>query len=231
MKLIYIHGAGSSGLAYQYQTGHFPDSVALDLPGHPSGKPCTSIEGYLEWVRGFIAGRDYRDVVVCGHSMGGAISMLYALRYPEELRGLILVGTGARLRVHPDYLEQCRQPGENNARWLEQRMAAYYPGVAPEVAAGMRQRSAQIGPAVELNDLLACDRFDVMEEVGNIRLPTLVVVGAEDVMTPVRYADYLAGQIPGAQEAVIPDATHFVQLQQPQGVNGAIERFLASLPA
>ena len=229
MKLLYIHGAGSSGLAYHYQSQRFPDSEALDLPGHPELQPCDSIEGYLEWVRGFIAARRYQDVVLCGHSMGGAITLLYALRYPEELQGIILIGTGARLRVHPDYLQQCREPGPDNTDWLERRMTAYYPGVAEDICQAMRQRSAEIGPAVELNDLLACDRFDVMAEVQNIRLPALVICGAEDPMTPVRYADYLAGQIPGAQQAIIPQATHFVQLQQPQAVNASIADFLQTL--
>ena len=106
---------------------------------------------------------------------------------------------------------------------------ARYAGVEPELRRELEQRAAAIGPAVELNDLLACDRFDLMAEVGNIRIPTLVIGGADDEMTPVRYADYLAERIPGAQKAIIPGASHFVQLQQPQAVNAAIAGFLKSL--
>lgn len=229
MKPLFIHGAGSCGLAFHYQLQAFPEAAAVDLPGHPHGQPGASIDAYLEWTRGFIAGWGRQDVVLGGHSMGGAITLLYALRYPEELSGIILIGTGARLRVHPDYLQQCREPGENSADWLRRRVAAYYAGVEPELRRELEQRSAAIGPAVELNDLLACDRFDVMGEVANIDIPTLVIVGAEDEMTPVRYADYLADRIPGAQKAVIPGATHFVQLQQPQAVNAAIAGFLQTL--
>ena len=228
MKLIYIHGAGSSSLAYYYQLQHFRNSKAIDLPGHPTGRPCPTIEGYLEWVRGFTAARRYKDMVICGHSMGGAISMLYALRYPEEIRGIILVGTGARLRVHPDYLQLGRDSVEDNSKWLENQMA-YYPGVAPDIVQSLRRRSEEIGPSVELNDLLACDSFDVMNEVQNITLPTLVICGDQDTMTPVRYADYLADKIPGAQKAIIPGASHFVQLQKYKEVNASIEQFLASL--
>ena len=231
MKLIYIHGAGSSGLAFSYQRQHFRNSKALDLPGHPVGRPCPSIEQYLEWVRGFTAARGYNDMVVCGHSMGGAISLLYALRYPEEIRGIILVGTGARLRVHPDYLQLGREAAtdpEVHARWLENQLA-YYPGVAPEMVESLKRRSTETGPAVELNDLLACDQFDVMGEIQNINLPTLVICGAEDTMTPVKYADYLADRIPGAKKVIIPGATHFVQLQKHREVNASIEEFLASL--
>ena len=230
MKLIYIHGAGSSGLAFSYQLQHFRNSKALDLPGHPVGRPCPSIEQYLEWVRGFTSARRYKDMVVCGHSMGGAISLLYALRYPEEIRGIILVGTGARLRVHPDYLQLGREAKDDKAkaRWMENQMA-YYSGVAPDLVQSLQRRSAENGPAVELNDLLACDRFDVMEEIQQINLPTLVICGAEDTMTPVKYADYLADKIPGARKVIIPGATHFVQLQQYKQVNASIEEFLASL--
>lgn len=228
MKLIYIHGAGSSSLAFYYQLQHFRNSKALDLPGHPVGKPCTSIDSYLEWVRGFTAARRYKNMVICGHSMGGAISMLYALKYPEEIRGIILVGTGARLRVHPDYLQMGREAVEDESAWLENQLG-YYPGVAPDIVQSLKRRTREVGPAVELNDLMACDNFDVMQEVQNISLPTLVICGSEDTMTPVKYADYLSDRIPGARKAIVPGASHFVQLQKSRDVNNCIEEFLASL--
>ena len=96
MKLVFLHGAGSSSLSFYYQLRHFRNSKAIDLPGHSTGKACHDIDSYLEWVRGFITARRYKDVVLCGHAMGGAIALQYALRYPEELKGLILMGTGAR---------------------------------------------------------------------------------------------------------------------------------------
>ena len=48
MKLVFLHGAGSSSLAYYYQLRHFRNSKAIDLPGHSTGEPCPDIEGYLE---------------------------------------------------------------------------------------------------------------------------------------------------------------------------------------
>ena len=228
MKLIFIHGAGSSSLAFNYQLQHFRNSKALDLPGHPTGRPCPSIEQYLEWVRGFTAARRYKNMVICGHSMGGAISMLYALRYPEEVRGIILLGTGARLRVHPDFMQMGRDSVDDTSAWLENQMA-YYPGVAPDMVQSLKRRSMEIGPSVELNDLVACDRFDVMNEIQNINLPTLVMCGEQDTMTPVKYADYLSENIPGARKVIVPGASHFVQLQKYKQVNAGIEEFVASL--
>lgn len=228
MKLVFIHGAGSSSLAFYYQLQHFRNSKALDLPGHPTGRPCPTIEQYLEWVRGFTAARRYKNMVICGHSMGGAISMLYALRYPEEVRGIILLGTGARLRVHPDYLQLGRDSVNDSSRWLENQIA-YYPGVAPDMVQSLKRRATEIGPSVELNDLMACDQFDVMDEIQNINLPTLVICGDQDAMTPVKYADYLSEKIPGAKKVIVPGASHFVQLQKYKQVNACIEEFVAAL--
>ncbi len=228
MKLVLVHGSGSSSLAFYNQLRHFRNSKAIDLPGHPTGKACTSIEGYLEWVRGFISARRYKDVVLCGHSMGGAITLLYALLYPEELRGIILLGTGARLRVHPDYLKRCENPGEGNSRWLEAHMG-HFKAVESDIYQVLERRASEVGPAVELNDLLACDKFDVMDQVHNIHLPSLVMCGGEDVMTPAKYSDYLAREIVNVREKIIPGANHFVQLEKYQQVNEQIEGFLSAL--
>ena len=230
MKLVFLHGAGCSSLSFYYQLRHFRSAKAIDLPGHPDGKPCDTVDGYLEWVRGFIRARRYKNVILCGHSMGGAIAMSYALKYPEELRGLILLGTGARLRVHPQYLQRCREPGESNAPWLEQHLE-YYQGVNEEVYPALKHRAAEVGPEVELNDLMACDNFDMMDYVSEIKLPTRVICGSDDVMTPVKYSDYLTSNIEGASQCIIPGGGHFVHMEKYQRVNEEIEDFLATFKA
>ena len=228
MKPVFIHGAGESSLSFYYQLRHFRNSEGIDLPGHPDGKPCTSIDAYVEWVRGFITARRYRDVVLCGHSMGGAISQLYALKYPEELKAIVLIGTGARLRVHAKYLKECEDGVEARAEWLENRKADYS-RIEPKVQQALLGRSAEVGPEVQLNDLLCCDGFDIMDRVNEIRLPSLVVCGSEDVMTPVKYSEYLADKISGSQKAILDGATHYVQLERHQEVNKTIEGFLSRL--
>lgn len=86
-----------------------------------------------------------------------------------------------------------------------------------------------MGPAVARNDLLCCDRFDVMDRVYEIPLPTLVICGTEDVMTPVKYAIYLAERIPRSQMVLVEGGTHCVHLEHPGVVNRAISQFLAAL--
>ena len=224
MRLLMVHGSGQNELTYHYQTAQFADADAVNLPGHPDGEPCVSIGGYADWLREYAVGRGYPPFVLCGHSMGGAIALDYALRYPGDLAGLVLIGTGARLRVHPDYLNRCL----NEAQWRAEA-PAYYQAINPELAPQLAARALQSGPMVEHNDLSACDRFDVMARVREIALPTLVIVGQDDVMTPVRYAEYLGRELPDAAVAVIPNSGHFVTLEQPAAVNAAIAGFLERL--
>ena len=225
MKLIFIHGSGGSKEAWCFQMERFPNAEAIDLPGHPEGEPCTSIEDYAEWLRGYIHKKGYRDVVLGGHSLGGGIVLAYTLKYPPELKGIILIGSGARLRVHPMYLEMLEKAiGEPSV--LEQFFEVGWELIDLELKEVLQRRAFENGPAVFLNDMLCCDRFDVMDRVNRIRLPTLALCGSEDIMTPPKYTRYLADNIPGAKAVVIDGGTHMVFAEKPQDVNKAIEDFL-----
>jgi pimeloyl-ACP methyl ester carboxylesterase len=228
MKLIFIPGAACGPKAWLCQTRYFAGSEAVTLPGHPEGKPCSSVAGYAAWLRDYIREQRYRDVVLAGHSMGGAVAQRYALDYGHGVKALVLIGTGARLRIHPELLETVRGMVAGSLEWrsyLEERHRT----TVPEVRQAIIEERLQIGPAVMLNDLLACDQFDVMDKVGAIMLPTLVISGLEDEMTPVKYAHYLASQIEGARELIVPGAAHWVLTEKPKEVNQAIAGFLAGL--
>ena len=99
------------------------------------------------------------------------------------------------------------------------------------MATELMVRAGQIGAAVKLNDLRCCDAFDIMDRVGAIRLPTLVLCGSNDVMTPEKYSHYLHDKIEGSEIRIIEGGSHFVQLEQPEAVNGAIEEFLSKCPS
>ncbi|MBE0414951.1 MAG: alpha/beta hydrolase [Dehalococcoidia bacterium] len=227
MKLIFMHGSGGSKEAWHYQTKHFPDAEAIDLPGHPDGEPQTSVEGYVDWLRDYVHEKGYRDVVLAGHSLGSAIAQLYALKYPDDLKGLILIGAGARLKVHPMYLEMLEK-AKSDPSMLEEFLETGWELIDPELKEVLWRRSLENGPAVFLNDMLCCDRFDIMERVGEIKLPTLVLCGSEDIMTPPKYTRYLTDKIEGAREVIIEGGTHMVFAEKPREVNQAIEDFLSN---
>jgi pimeloyl-ACP methyl ester carboxylesterase len=228
MKLLFIHGSGGSPESWIYQTEYFAGSEAVALPGHPEGEPCPSVDEYGEWLRAYIKRQQYRDVVLVGHSLGGAIAQLYGVKYGDELKALVLIGTGARLRVHPDTLALVEgMIGDENA-W-RQYVAEGYSSVDPAIRPALVAARVKVGPSVLLHDFRCCDNFDIMDRLQLIKLPTLVLCGSEDEMTPVKFTRYLAGKIAGAREVIIDGATHAVPREKPVEVNRAIESFLAGL--
>ena len=80
-----------------------------------------------------------------------------------------------------------------------------------------------------LKDFTACDNFDVMQEIGSIKLPVQLIVGDKDIMTPVKYSEYLLANLPNAQLEVIDAGTHMVFAEQYDKVNACIQRFVDGL--
>jgi pimeloyl-ACP methyl ester carboxylesterase len=230
MKLIFIHGSGGCKESWQYQTEHFDGAEALDLPGHPAGELCASIDGYVEWLHEYVSATGYTDLVICGHSLGGGIALLYGLKYPADVRGLICVGSGGRLRVHPMFLEGLEKAiaaSETTTELTESSLNLVDRSLADIIA----RRMAENGLPAMLNDLRACDQFDIMERLAEIEIPLLAVCGTEDVMTPPKYAQFLADNMQNARTAIIPGGTHFVFAEKPAEVNRAIEDFLDGINA
>jgi len=228
VKLLFVPGSGGGKEEWLYQTRYFTDSEAIALPGHPEGEPCSSIDDYVEWLRGYIKQHRYQDVVLAGHSLGGAIAQLYGLKYGDEVKALLLIGTGTKLRVLPSLLESVEAMVTDDAAW-QKYVADTYSLVDPKIRQFVIEARRLIGPAVMLNDLLCCDKFDIMDKVHAIKLPTLVICGSEDELTPVKYAHYLTNNIDGAKQVIIDSAGHFVFVEKPKEINQAIEEFLGSL--
>jgi pimeloyl-ACP methyl ester carboxylesterase len=229
MKLIFVHGAGNTGLVWYYQTEHFKDSEAVGLPGHPEGKPCTSIDQYVEWLHKYVRSKGYPQLIIAGHSMGGAVAQAYALNFPQDVKALILIDTGARLRVSPAFLKLLEDGINDPAGWLKNVIEPLYSGVAPDVKEKVINGVAQVGVAVQLNDFRCCDKFDIMDRVSQIAVPALVICGTEDNMTPVKYSQYLVNQIAGARLVTVEDGSHHCFIEKPLEVNRAIEEFLKNL--
>lgn len=227
--LIFIHGSGDSSLAWHYQIQAFPQAKAVDLPGHPQGEPCSSIEQYAEWLNDYILRNKYEPAILAGHSMGGAIAQMHALKYPENTTALILIGTGARLRVDPALLSMIGDGIANPEKWFNDLVKPFYKDIPAEAKEPILKRIKENGAKVQLNDLLCCDKFDIMDEVEQIKVPTLIICGSKDIMTPPKYSSYLASKINGAKLVVVDEAGHLVFSEKPQAVNQAIGEFLANL--
>ncbi len=229
MKLIFIHGSGARGCVWHFQQRHFADADAPDLPGHPEGQTCASVEEYVNWLHGYIQQKEYKDVVLAGHSLGGGIALLHAVKYPKDLKGIILVGSGARLRVLPLIIEAISGKLDDPQGWLKDLVEPLYGTVDEDTRKWLLPELAKVGPAAQLNDFYCCDKFDIMDKVADIRLPVLCIVGDRDNMTPPKYSRYLGKNMPDCRINIIEGGTHLAFLEKPGQVNNAIEGFLKQI--
>ncbi|MDD5558937.1 alpha/beta hydrolase [Candidatus Methylomirabilis sp.] len=230
--IVFIHGAGGSHQVWLQQLrtlGRRRKAIAVDLPGHghSGGSGADRIEIYRDVIEEFLAALGLDRTVMVGHSMGGAITQSIALDDPGLLAAIVLVGTGAKLRVHPQIFARLQ---EDPAGTVEQiTKLARAPGATAEVLKQDIDAILRTSIPVIEGDLLACDAFDLMEQVKAITLPTLVICGTDDLMAPSKYGEYLHHQINGSQFQLVPAAGHMVMLEQPDEVSRSIETFLERL--
>ena len=231
MSIIFVHGSGACGDIWRYQTACFPDSHAVDLPGHPHGLVLKSLDVCVDWLRQYLKGRVCRDVVLAGHSFGGAIALMYALKYRQELKGIVIIGSGARLRVHSIFLTTCEQAIAGHPHKWHEMIEEWYRRTPADYRMKIVESQKAVGPAVMLNDFLACDKFDIMDRVHEIKLPGLIICGESDFMTPVKYANYLGTKIANSRVVIVPGAGHSVFAEKSEAVNRAMEGFVNAISA
>ena len=227
-NLALVHGAGGSHLDWPAPLRRLSGTnvYALDLPGHgrSEGPGRGSITAYRDFLLAFLDALGLERAIVVGHSMGGAIALDFALYYPDRLAGLILVGSGARLRVVPAILTGILSDFEATVDLVCDY--AYGPSISEQLKRLGRQRLLKTPPQALHGDYAACDAFDVMDRLGEVRCPTLAIVGAADRLTPPKYSVYLRDHIPGAELALVDAAGHMVMLEKPEVVSRAISKFI-----
>jgi len=228
-SIVFIHGSGQSLRFWERQVGGLcekANTLAIDLPGHgrSDGEGMRSVQGYADAVGTFFDALPVHRPVPCGLSIGGAVVLQLLIDRPDRFTAGIPVCTGARLRVLPSILAS-----------IESDYPAFVAAVGQFAVSGKTEPAtvepllediARCRPAVTLGDFQACDAFDVMARLGEIRTPVMVVTAEDDQLTPAKYGDYLHRNIPGARLTCIPDAGHFAPWEQAEAFNSAIGNFL-----
>jgi pimeloyl-ACP methyl ester carboxylesterase len=229
--VVLIHGAGGMHLYWPAEIRRLGgySVYAIDLPGHGKSEACDgqqTIGDYASHLLQWLEAIKLHRAIFIGHSMGSAIALTLALHHPQHVIGLVLVGAGARLRVNPELLNYASDPTTFYKSTGLLVNCSFSACASPRLVELASMRMEGTRQSVLYGDLQACNQFDVMGQLEAIKQKTLVMVGEEDAMTPVRYAQYLASSIPEARLSIIPNAGHMVMLEQPHLVAEEMLSFL-----
>jgi long-chain acyl-CoA synthetase len=214
---VFVHGFGGQAIQWQYQLRNFSvrnRTIALDLRGHgrsdkPSGKydmPTLQVDlkAALELLK--VEG----PIILVGHSFGGALATEYALAYPEQIEGLVLIATAGEFRLN----------------WLY-RLGLHLPNWLLGIAGLFTRQWLSAPPRVlkpfYLTNLVSWKGWDKFRA---LQVPTLVIRGHRDLVFEQPYFEEVTRSIPGAEDVDIGVSGHMVMLERREAVNRAIERFL-----
>jgi pimeloyl-ACP methyl ester carboxylesterase len=223
---VCLHGAGFTGYVFDAQRAVFGDLRAPNLPGHETpGEPAT-VEEFAQYVERYAQAQGLDRIVLCGHSLGGAVALQIALRKLISVEALVLLGSGARLRVAPAILEGLKEDFEATASRIA---GALYADANSPLVTQARRSFLKTGQAQLLRDFTACNSFDLTAALSSIGIPLLAVTGEQDVMTPPKYAQALAAGVVHGSSLIIPNAGHMVMQERPVETNVALRNFVTAL--
>jgi pimeloyl-ACP methyl ester carboxylesterase len=211
-----------------------PDLRGFGQSGVSAGT--VTMEQFADDVAGLLEALEIREpVVLCGLSMGGYVAWQFWRKYAARLRGLILCDT----RADADSTETaaarretagrvlCEGPGVLAEAMLPRLLAPETLQARPEIAGRLRRTILGCDPRGAAAAALGmAQRPDVTSQLALVGCPTLVIVGALDVISPVEEMLSIAGKIPAARFVSIDGAGHMAPMERPAEVNDAIAAFL-----
>lgn len=235
--VVLIHGAGFDHATWALHSrwfAHHGFSVLVpDLPGHgrSAGPALKSIAEMADWIAALLNAAGAKKAHLIGHSMGSLIALETAARHPEEVSALSLIGTAATMTVGPDLLKAA----EANDQAAIDMVSIWGLGFSAELGGslapglwmhGGAQRVLQhCAPDVLCSDLNACNSYSgALSAAAKVAVPTTVILGDRDMMTPAKAGKALAAAIPNAQVVVFPGAGHMLMMERPDELLAALAR-------
>ena len=232
IALVLLHGAGGTaqslaGLAKNL-TAYQPWAVDLPGRGAHSGTTGATAKDYADWLMAQCERKGLDRVCLVGHSLGGAVAIECALQRPTFLAGLVLLATGARLRVHPALMTAIRSASEAGLP-PPSPPGLWRASTDPSIIDASEEAAKQVPGTTVYTDWLAADTFDQMANIRAIQTPSLVISGENDSLTPTKYGKYLAQQLPHSTYVELSDAGHLFPIEKPAVTAHTIQAFLRSL--
>ncbi len=232
-QLVFIHGAGGDKTQWEMQRSYFEKLgwgvLVISLPCHGYSNLIMeiSISKYADEILQLISILKMKGITLIGHSMGGAIVLQLALfDFNNLINNLVLIGTGAKLKVAPLFFELIEKDFNKALQLL--RDSGYDKSTHQSIKEKNEEILRRTGSNVLLNDFRACNEFDVRKDISSIHTPALIICGENDMMTPSKFSSYMHEEISDSELTVIPSAGHFVFLECPDEVNETIQGFLHS---
>lgn len=228
--ILLIHGAGGTAKIMMPLLGcldKIANVLAIDLPGRENPRAALETIGELAaFLNGFVMASGAQKPWVAGHSLGAAIALEAAGKWPELFSGLILLHTSTRMPLSETFME--RLSGDDWTHSMDRFLRkAYGPHVDPErVAAGIAL-TCGLPKGTVLKDFRACRTYAAMDYLKDIVLPTLIVAGAEDVVTRMDEAHRLKENLSNSKLVILPQAGHMGALVMPDAGFAEIRKFIA----
>jgi len=228
--VLFLHGFGGAAEHWEPLCRELAgtEAVAVDLPGHganagtPLDVPARSLDADLADLTAALGGPD--GIVVAGHSLGALVALRLAIAAPHRVRGLILLTSGFPFRVHPELADQLSR-GEPEPAFLAGSLRRPSDQQALRLVSEGFRRMRRPGPESRIWGI-GEGETDI-GDLGRVRVPALVIVAGKDVVTSPRKGRALAAALPGAELLELPDAGHYVHLEDAAQVAGHVRGFLA----
>jgi 3-oxoadipate enol-lactonase len=231
--LVFLHGVGSDKSVWRPQLEHFGEerrAIAFDYPGYGESDPAPEHVSRDDYAAAMIAAMDELGVArahVCGLSLGGVVAIAMSAQAPERCASLILADTFA---AHPDgqaFYDRSIAASENMRALAEARVDVLLAQPAdPAVRREVIETMARIDPAAYRTGAEAVWLADQRERAEAIRVPALVLCGAEDRITPPALSTALTRLIPGARYEAVEGAGHLSNLERPDEFNALAGGFI-----
>ena len=242
--VIFIHGAGQDHTNWQlparWFAWHGHAVLAVDLPGHgrSDGPPLATVPEMAGWIGRLLAAVGAETAALVGHSLGGAIALEAAAALGGRVRRLALLATAPALPVNEQLLRAARDEPREAHRLITTWALGADAKLGGNAVPGLWLTNASLallagnGPGVLYADFKACNAWASGPQAARrLSCPTLIVMGAKDVMTPPRAGRQLAEQIAGALTVTIPNCGHTLMAEAPDAVLDALIDFFAPVEA
>ena len=235
--IVFLHGVGSDKSVWHPQLDHFGKArraIAFDYPGYGDSDPApkgTTRDDYADAIISAMHELGIDRAHICGLSLGGVVAIAMHHADAKRCASLILADSFA---VHPDGRAICERgiAASNDLRAMaEARVDLLLAQPAdPAVRAEVIETMSRIAPAAYCIGAEAVWLADQRGRASDIRVPTLVLCGTEDKVTPPALSRELVELIPGARYAVIEGAGHISNLEKPDEFNRLAQEFIAHVP-